>query len=158
MTNDIEYLIIKDKKTTEKLEYKKNIAYRFYEEIWKFILYSLKYDYEFLSIHFNVINNKDSYYINKNNGIKYKIEGDDISSTWNTYYETSEHFYINTIFNTSIDIDLLYKLFDCDNIKYKVIKDGNNNYVNTLLKKDKILDIVDSTLIKNKILTKNYRG
>ena len=154
MTNEVEKLIIENHKETNNIKYEQNVAYLFYKEIWKFILFVHKYDYNSLLIKFKIIKKDNKYYISEVDGINYKIINSDFNSTWNTFYEGCEEYYIKNILNTNIDYGLLIKLLYLDGFHYDYLEDEDKYMVFVEIDKHTINKNISSILLKNKILKK----
>lgn len=156
MTNDVEDLILTKYGKKEKMKYEQLIAYKFYKEIWKYILYTKKYDVKNLEIKFNVFTfDKESYYIRQSDGINYKIIGDGFEYNNLTYYQGCDQYYIDCVMNTNIDIELLLKLFESDNINYEIKEHEKGFWINLNINVKEINKAINNVLIKNKTLKNN---
>lgn len=101
--NDVKYELDKIKENTCEL----------YKEIWKFLIYSKKFDYDNMGIRFNIINVLGDYYLSKEHGIEYIMSGSE-KYHWCNYYDGCNVKKIDSLFNKIVDYKLLIKLFDLD--------------------------------------------
>lgn len=155
MTNDVEDLILTKYGKKEKMKYDQLIAYKFYKEIWKYILYTKKYSIKNIEIKFNVYTfDNNSYYIRQSNGIKYKMIGEGFEYENLTYYQGCDQYYIDCVMNTNIDIELLLKLFESDNFEYEIVEHEKGFLVNLNINISVINKVINNVLIKNKTLKK----
>ncbi|MBQ3020869.1 MAG: hypothetical protein IJD92_01435 [Bacilli bacterium] len=152
MTNEVEKLIIENKKQP-KMDYSDIIAYNFYKELWKFFLYANKYDYDEMNINFNVIK-KENLYISKYSGINYEIKGDNYQYKWKTFYDECEEYYIESVLNTNINVDILCKLLKSDKINYTIEENHHILRFNINTSKEQINELINHVLLKNKCLKK----
>ena len=152
MTNEVEQIILDNIEEKKELEYKEKVAYKAYMELWKFLLYVHQFDYKTASIKFNINAFDGSYSINESDGITFEIKGEDTSSRWSTFHEGSDIFHIKNILNTSIDYRLLFKLLYEDGFYINYLDDDNPILVHIEIDKYKVNKIINSTLLKNKVL------
>ena len=155
MTNEVEKLIL-DTHEKPKLEYSDLIAYNFYKEIWKFLLFANDYDYNEIKINFNILKRENNY-VSKCNGINYEVIGEGFKYTWKTFYDGCEDYYIESILNTNINDLLLKKLLKKDNFNVSVIENSYLKTYNINISKTQVLELIDYILIKNKVLNKTKR-
>lgn len=156
MTNEVEKLILTKYGKQEKTKYEQLIAYKFYKEIWKYILYTKKYDIKNLEIKFNVYTFDDkSYYIRQSDGINYKIIGAGFEYNNLSYYQGCDQYYIDSVMNTNIDIELLLKLFESDNFEYNIEEHEKGFWINLNINIKAINKAINNVLIKNKTLKNN---
>ena len=154
MTNEVEKLII-EQKNKKPLKYDRSIAYLFYKEIWKFLLIMNKYEYKNAFISFQIHKKDNTYCIYKSEGIKFEIEINDFKSGWAVnYYENCEPYHIKNILNTSIDFRLLIRLLCVDGFNCDFFSEDNVYTVQISINKYTVNQIINQTLLKNKILKK----
>ena len=153
MTNEVEELILNDI-TESVLNISEKNAYLLYKELWKFIIFASKYDYNKLSIRFNVIKRNNCNYLNKQFGIRYELDGNDFIGNWKSFYDDCDRESIIKVLNTNIDIRLLFRLLSEDEFFYDYLDDEDMLvYIET--DKYKLNKKVESVLLKNKILKRN---
>ena len=158
MTNEVERLIL-DKKGNkeERIDYSKQVAYKFYNIIWKYILSNERYGYIYLNINFKVEEYDGKYYIMKSDGVNYSLVADGYKFNNLTYFHGCEHIYCDNVLNTNIDLKRLFDLLESDEIDYSLSKDNTNNKlcVNIVINKEVVEKIVNGVLVKNRVLSKN---
>jgi len=152
MTNEVEGLILDKYGKKGEINYSKQVAYKFYEIIWRYILSNDRYDYSYINIDFKVELYDGEYYVCKNSGVKYKVVGDRYEFRNLTYFKGYDPIYIDNVLNTNIDFDLFLDLITSDDFVYSLSRDNEVIWVNIVIKKDIIEKVIDSILTKNKVL------
>lgn len=156
MTNEVENLIIKDTKKKE-LEFRENNAYLLYKEIWKFILYAKSFNYEDYIIRFDLNVKCGNSSINKSDGIKFRGKKDLNVDTWNTYHKGTDIYDVDNVLNTTIDIDLLFKLLKSDDFNVYCLKNEDVYLINVDISDKKVNDIIEGMMLKHR-LVKELKG
>lgn len=154
MTNEVEKLILINNNEDSKLNSAQKVTYLFYKEIWKFLLFVNNYDYNVLNIQIDIFKNNDSYLISDKFGIRYQLIGSNFKTYYNTYYIGCNKDGINSVLNADIDLRLLYKLLYLDGFDYDYLSDDDNFKLYININKYNVRKVIESVMIKNKILKK----
>lgn len=152
MTNEVEGLILDKYGKNAEINYSKQVAYKFYKIIWKYIMSNDRYDYKFINISFKAKKIDNQYYIDKSNGVNYEVIGERFTFHNSTYFQGCENIYADNILNTNIDLELLLDLFMQDEFAYMMTMEEEGFSIKIIILKEIVEKVVEGILTKNKVL------
>lgn len=144
MTNDVEKLIL-DNIEFENINFKEQISYFIYKEIWDFILRNINSNPHHIRVSFKIKKISNEYCILDYYDINYSLHTKENIFNYSGYNVVNNNLIIKSMF----DLTTLYMLLEKDKFTLDTSMYKGFIIINVMIDNDKINDIIDSVLLKN---------